>query len=392
MRALLSVQLFNMLGDGLLTVGLTLIVVSVSQSPADLTLLLACSTATGLVALLGSSIWLDAFNRRHTLILIDVGRVIAALLSVAYMVSSQTWLLVLIGITAGISVALYRPAFSAYIGDIAAPEDRHSANALRSTASKLSSIAGPALAGLLASVDAEMTIPILAGVLACVSIIGFTLGPAGMTPERHWRMSGFSTDGFRFVWSHKWVMAIIAQGAIQIGFVSAPITLIVPLWLSNQHASGQYGYAMAVESAGALIATLLFMRGVRIPAILAMPVLVLQGAVLLVLICDAPTPLIYPAYFVLGLAMGIFGTLWISALQASVPAELLGRVLSIDALGNSAFSLVGILITGLALGHLSFGEVSTASLVVLIASVVLAALVPGVLTLGHLHREPNLEP
>ncbi|UVF79125.1 MFS transporter [Gordonia mangrovi] len=385
-------QLFNMLGDGLLTVGLTLIVVNVSQSATALTLLLACSTAAGIVALLGSSIWLDAFNRRRTLIVIDVGRVIAAVLRVAYLVSEQTWLLVLIGITAGISVALYRPAFSAYIGDIAAPDDRHAANALRSTASKLSSIAGPALAGVLANVDAQMAIPILAGLLACVSIAGFTLGPPGMTPERHWRMSGFSTAGFRFVWSHKWVMAIIAQGAIQIGFVSAPITLIVPLWLSDQHASGQYGYAMAIEAVGALTATLLFTRGVRIPATLGMPVLVLQGAVLLVVICGAPTILIYPAYFVLGLAMGIFGTLWISALQATVPAELLGRVLSIDALGNSAFSLVGILITGLALGYLSFGEVSTASLAVLIASVVLAALVPGVLTLGRQHREHNIEP
>jgi hypothetical protein len=82
----------------------------------------------------------------------------------------------------------------------------------------------------------------------------------------------------------------------------------------------------------------------------------------------------------------VFGVLWIGALQEQVPAAMLGRVLSVDALGNGAFSVAGLGLAGLALDRLSLSSIAVIMLVVLIASVLAALPVPGVLTLGH--REP----
>lgn len=381
LRALLAVQLFSMLGDGLLTVGLTLIVVDVSKSSGALTLLLASGSAAGITTLVGSAMWLDAFNRRRTLMMVDALRIVAAAVGVVYIASGQVLLLIPVGIAAGIGVALYRPAFSAYLGDIAEPQDRVVVNSLRSTASKISSIAGPALAGLLA-VGPMVIIPILAGALALVSMAAFAVSPAGMTPKRGWRGKVPSAEGFRYVWAHRWMATIMAQGAVQIGFVSAPLAIIVPMWLTGQHALGQYGYAVAVEAVGALTTSVLFLRGISVPRAAAVPMLVLQAPALLVVIAGAPAALMYPAYYVLGVAMGIFGTLWIGSLQQHVPANMLGRVLSIDELGNNAFSLIGILVTGLFLAHWSLGVVACAALVVLVLSIGLAICVPGVLTLG----------
>jgi MFS family permease len=170
-----------MVGDGLLTVGVAILIANgQGEDPrAGLTLFLMSSAVVGIAALFGSSIVLDSVNRRAALILLDVFRILAALLVTGYLVTNQRWLLAVAGCCVGLSVSVYRPALSAYIGDVFTADRRTAANSLRSLASKVASVLGPAVAGTIGALHAERFIPATAGVLALLSIAAFLIGPNG---------------------------------------------------------------------------------------------------------------------------------------------------------------------------------------------------------------------
>ena len=170
---------------------------------------------------------------------------------------------------------------------------------------------------------------------------------------------------------------------MQIGFVSAPMSVLLPLWLAQRGAAAQYGFIVAAEAAGAALAAVVLLRIPKLRPQIAVPALLLQAPCVLVIAIGAPSWLLYPASFALGMALCVFGVLWIGALQKQVPASVLGRVLSVDALGNGAFSVAGLGLAGLALDRLTPSSIAVVMLVVLIASVLAALPVPGVLTLGN---------
>ncbi|MDZ7881782.1 MAG: MFS transporter [Mycobacterium sp.] len=384
----MTIQLLNMVGDGLLIVGTTMLIVSGGRADRDLPAFLVASSVSTVSALFGASILLDSLSRRRTLMAIDMVRVAAAVSIAAYLYAPVTALAVLAGLLVGLSVAVYRPALNAYIGGTVPESNRRSANALRSLSSKISSIAGPALAALLTSLGFGFLLPEIAGVLAAVSFVAFYVGPTGDRQQdgdqvqQEDRTSRFA--GFRYVKSRPWILTIIAQGAIQIGLVSAPMLVIVPMWLAAHDGADQYGYVVAIEAIGATLAALALTRsGVAAPAWIAMPMLLLQAAVLLVIATGASSLWLYPSYFLLGVGMSVFGVLWIGALQDHVPDELLGRVLSIDELGNNVLSTIGLVLAGVVVAAMSLASTATVALVILVASVVAAVFVPGVVSLGQ---------
>jgi hypothetical protein len=78
----MAVQLLNMIGDGLLTVGVAILIANGPIADGDdpgagLTLFLMSSAVVGIAALFGSSIVLDSVNRRAALTLLDDFRILA---------------------------------------------------------------------------------------------------------------------------------------------------------------------------------------------------------------------------------------------------------------------------------------------------------------------------
>lgn len=387
LRTLMTIQLLNMVGDGLLIVGTTMLIVAGGRADRDLPAFLVASSVSTVSALFGASVLLDSLSRRRTLMTIDTVRAAAAVSVAVYLYAPATALAVLAGLLVGLSVAVYRPALNAYIGGTVPDSDRRAANALRSLSSKISSIAGPALAGLLTSLGLGFLLPEIAGVLAAVSFVAFYVGPTGDRQRDGDRVEEMDSTsrfaGFHYVKSRPWILTIISQGAIQIGLVSAPMLVIVPMWLAARDGSDQYGYLVAIEAMGATLAALALTRsGAAVPAWTAMPMLLLQAGVLVVIATGASSVWLYPSYFALGVGMSVFGVLWIGALQDHVPDDLLGRVLSIDELGNNVLSTIGLVLAGVVVTAMSLASTAAVALVILVASVVAAVFVPGVVSLG----------
>jgi hypothetical protein len=96
----------------------------------------------------------------------------------------------------------------------------------------------------------------------------------------------------------------------------------------------------------------------------------------------APVIVVAAGAFVGGAAIDIFGVLWDTTMQRSVPEEVLSRISSYDALGSLLLGPVGLIVAG----PLITGLGTTSALMIASVSVVvptaLALLAPGV---RHMH-------
>jgi DHA3 family tetracycline resistance protein-like MFS transporter len=73
---------------------------------------------------------------------------------------------------------------------------------------------------------------------------------------------------------------------------------------------------------------------------------VMMGVSLLLFGLKLPLPILIAGMFVAGLCTSVFALIWTHTLQEMVPAELLGRVYSIDALGSFVLLPVGFALAG----------------------------------------------
>jgi len=86
-------------------------------------------------------------------------------------------------------------------------------------------------------------------------------------------------------------------------------------------------------------------RGPPNPGTTALLALLPTAGELTALATNVPYPLLLTAVFTAGTGSSIFGVLWITALQHHIPTNTLGRVLALDALGNSALQPLGLTTT-----------------------------------------------
>jgi DHA3 family tetracycline resistance protein-like MFS transporter len=73
---------------------------------------------------------------------------------------------------------------------------------------------------------------------------------------------------------------------------------------------------------------------------------IVSGATLLPFAFTLPIPMLLVSTFIGGAAMSVFSLVWTNTLQEMVPSKLLGRVVSIDALGSFVLLPIGFSLSG----------------------------------------------
>jgi DHA3 family tetracycline resistance protein-like MFS transporter len=73
---------------------------------------------------------------------------------------------------------------------------------------------------------------------------------------------------------------------------------------------------------------------------------IVSGAALLPFAFTLPIPILVVSMFISGASMSVFSLVWTNTLQELVPAKLLGRVVSIDALGSFVLLPIGFSLSG----------------------------------------------
>jgi hypothetical protein len=268
----------------------------------------------------------------------------------------QAWELFPVAAALGVLGAFFLPASNSAIPSVVDQDLLETANAWIMVASTVSTIAGPAVAGLVVArwgsgpafaVDAA---GYALAAFACLPVIGLRAGAGGSAPGNN--LLAAIRDGFTYMWRNTMLRALLAV-IVVLNFASAgPFEVGVTL-LAKVRWGGPLalGVAFGAIGLGALVGAVASgaLKG-RVPLGWAIVAIGFVFAIGFPLIGLAPS--VWPAALVaaiLGMFNGLLKVLGVSWIQRGTPPEFLGRVMSLvmaAAFGVSplSFAIAGALV------------------------------------------------
>lgn len=376
------------LGDGIYLVALAWWVIETTGSAAANGVILIFATVPMLLLLLLGGVVVDRVPRRALLLASDLvrGLVVTLVAVLAWRHALAFWHLAALSAVFGAVRAFFFPAYTSILPQVTPREALPSANALTSLSVEATGILGPALGGLIVALGG---IPLAFGLdglsffLSAACILAMPAVPA-LKRELTRRASalGDLREGLAAVLRSPWLWITIAVAGISNITLSGPLEAVLPL-LVREHLGGGVGtYSLlnALSAVGAVIAAVGLGQAVKLRrrGLLTYGGWLVAAGALLAL--GLPIGLVGTgaAILVCGAGLATLNLVWANTLQELVPAELLGRVSSIDALGSYALLPVGYGLAGLAADRLGAAPVFVLGGAVSVALIALGLLHPGV--------------
>ena len=365
----------SLLGDGIFVVANAWQVYDLDNNPVALSLVGTAWTLGMVAFLLTGGVVTDRVDRRLVLIAADLVRAAAV---VAMGVLSLTgvieiWHLVALSVLMGVGEAFFGPAFGAIVPEVVARELLVQANALdqlvRQAAARL---VGPAIGGIVvAAIGAGSAFLVDAGTFALSALCVAAMSTRAVPVPRTESMRREIREGLAFVRREPWLWATLISASVSLLFFLGPIEVLLPYVVRNDLGAGAGGFGAVLAATGVgAVATSLVLSQVGVPRRYLTFMYVTWGvATLPFLIYAFGTALWQFVLFALfeGGCMAAGGVVWGTLMSTRVPAELRGRVHSLDWLVSIGLTPVSFALTG---------PVSAA--IGIDATLVLAAIVPAV--------------
>ena len=346
-RLLWTGQTVSSFGDNVQNVAMPFQLLALGATPLQLGIAVAIDTAASIAFLLVGGAIADRVPRRTLIIASDVlgGCVvgIVALLSATGQLRIEH--VYVAAVALGAADAFLRPAYTAIIADLVPGDVLRAGNAARLLGRSLARIAGPTVGGLAVAFGG----PALAfGINALTFVFSFaTLILA--TPVRRILASTTSLirdirEGFGYVFSVRWIWTTIAYfmlvNVAYVGQSGVMTPLLVRDVLSGN--AETFGVLISAYGVGTIVASVVVAQlTIRRPGRLLFAFELLAAICVLAigLVPILPAVVVFMALTGVGLASST--VIWEAMLQRHVPENLLGRVASIDLLGNSLINPIG---------------------------------------------------
>jgi hypothetical protein len=352
-RLLVGGMSVSLLGDGLFLVALAWQVYTLSDAPTALATVGIAMTVPTITCLLIGGAVSDRCERRVVMLIADTvrGAILAALAALSITGALRLWELLVIAVVYGAATAFFNPASDALVPQLLPADALAQANSLDQLIRPLAlRLAGPAVGGLLVgAVGVGWAFGLDAASFAVSAAALLAMSPAPVSRTRvsaapdSPEADSSSPDspagetqfvareikaGLRYVRSHPWLWATLISAAI------AYMLFMGPIIVKHRFADGatdlglifaagglgSLACALAIGQLGLPRRSLTFMYAVWTVATLAVAGYGLAGGL-----------------WGLMLASVLFNTLetagtiaWATAKQRHVPAQLLGRVSSLD--------------------------------------------------------------
>jgi predicted MFS family arabinose efflux permease len=258
----------------------------------------------------------------------------------------------------GCADGFFGPASTALLPDIVPRPQLARANALLGGTTSSATIAAPAVAGItVAALGPAAGFALQAAVLAaatgCLAAARLPArrAPSSTAPSSTARARPVSQ--LKAGWTEfarlRWLWLLTGQWAVFSMVILAPVAVLGPA-IAERSLGGAlaWGIISSALSLGAVAGQLAAGR-IRTPARPALAIACLMPAMTaeaLVLGLGAPLAAVAAAAAVTGLAFGTQGVLFQTALQTSVPPDVLARVVAFDLLGSEGGQPVGYAIAG----------------------------------------------
>lgn len=386
------------MGDGLFLVAIAAYLAS-NSSIFELSTFIAFELIGSLILLPLGGYLADRFNRQRVLLATDAMRAIVTLFLALNISSTGSFSLAVCAFLMGASSAAALPAAGSLISELIPPDaDRKALNALRGFLLKTGGVLGPSLAALaLVSSPASWLIVINAGTFmfsfACILFVKEprtvekTKSTGALNTVREFMID--VAAGANYVRKVPWMLAIMAQGAIQVGLVLGPETLILVSYLESSGNLKEYGYAMAAAGLGAILGSYAASKiHTSLPGLVSLGAILLMPPQLLAMFLNLNIWIIVSLGLLKGFGYALFGVFWITALQEQTPKEVLGRVLSLDAFSNMSVQPVGVYLIPLALTYLGLANVLLYAFLILLITTVAPLAVAGVARFADVQPQP----
>ncbi|MFJ8626629.1 MFS transporter [Kitasatospora sp. NPDC093550] len=343
----------SLLGSSMAPVAVAFAVLDGGGSGSDLGWVMAARILPVVVVLLAGGVIADRLGSRRVLLGSDVLRglvqaVFAGLLAAGH---APVWAMVVLVAVWGIGEGLFMPAFGAIVPALVRRKELMAdANTLLGLSRSVSTVVGPAVAGLVTAtrgpaavllVDA-VTYGVGAFALARLRLPGRAAADGGESMLRELR-AGWSEFTAR-----PWLWITTAQMGLFNLLVWAPFLVLGPLTAQRDLGGARdWGLVMGVYGAGAVLGGVL-MLGRRPGRPLAVATLAGLGWALPsgALAAGASLPWVVAGALVAGAGSAVCGTLYATTMQEWVPVELLGRVTSFGALGSFVLGPLGLAAAG----------------------------------------------
>ena len=378
--AFVGAATLSRISDEMFSVGVVLLVLDRTDSPALAGATVAAITLPSVVTapLLGA--WLDVTGRRRSLMLFDQALIAAVLVALALMIgNAPDWSVIGVTLLAGLTFPLSFGGFTSFIPALV-PEDLLTpANALETTSFDLALIVGPALAGTLSAIFGPV-VPLLAEAALALAALLLIIRVPGL--DRPGAGSGrplgsVVLDGLRQIAVVPELRGVTLSGALGLGGLGL-LTVAFPLF-AVEHLGAERsdaGYMWAAFAVGSSIGALSLVRIQRRfpPWLIVVTAQAIFGSLMLLWPLAGSLALLLPLIAVAATADGPALAATFAVRQQVVPAELHGQVFT-----TAAGLKVGSFSVGAALSGPVVSSVGSAETIAIAAGVELCAAAGGFL-------------
>jgi MFS family permease len=248
----------------------------------------------------------------------------------------------------GLMWGIFWPAFSGALPALLPEEELQKGNAINQFISNFALISGAAIGGYLISAYGSTTALLIDGVTFIVSgalVISFH----HLTPARKETGASIRADlreGWRVFSSYSWIVVTVAGFSFVVMVWAGAQDVLGPV-IALQHFHGAKSWAIVItcESIGYVVGSIL---GIRIKIQRPMRFLTSISFTLTIYLLALSGPLslgvICLAAFLWGVTLDLWGSLWGTAFQRTIPREALSRASAFDGLGTMLLRPVGLAI------------------------------------------------
>jgi MFS family permease len=385
-------QTVSLLGNGFFTVALAWQTVRLSDSATALSAVLFARWLPQVLLFAVGGAVTDRASRRRVMLVSDLVQGVAAAI-VAVMAAAgdlQIWHLVALAAVYGGATAFYLPAATAIVPDIVTKELLVAANSLHSVSRYLiGQLLGPAVAGVIIAAQGTTW---AFGADAASFVVSVTtlllIRTLPRAPSGEGDLVARIKEGIRYTRAHRWLWVALVVAAIGNLFAYGPLMALLPL-VADQRldvSAAGYGFLLACFGLGAA-AAMLVSGQIGAPKRRVTAIYAGWFVADLCLAAIGLTPSLVVAmilYGVLGFCLEYGNVLWVAMLQDLVPAEVLGRVSSLDWMLSVSMIPIAVAIAGPAAEAVGLSTVIVTGGLAAAAITIIGWLRPGV-------RDPELD-
>lgn len=390
-RHLFFARLLTVLGNGIAPIALAFAVLDIGGSVSDLGIVVASRSLFNVVFLLIGGVLADRYSRSRVLVSSSLVAAISQAI-VAWLVlegSATVMSLALLGTLNGAAAGIALPASSALVPQTVPAQNLRQANALIQLGIYSGTVIGASLGGILiASVGPGWGLAIDAlGFALAAPLYRLIRVAAIKVGESQSNILLDLKEGWKEFASRAWVWSIVVQFTIINAAFSGIVMVLGPVIADASFGRANWGIIIATQSVGLIVGSFLALRwrprrdlfiGAMLVALCAVPIFLLSQ--------PASAPWLVAAFFIAGVAFGLFGVSWAHSLQTHIPPEKLARVYAYDAVGSFVAIPFGELVAGPLAARFGTSDVLLVAALAVVVATAGVGLVPAIRRLDNTAR------